>query len=163
MLFYNNSLTCTRLSDGLNDSSDTNVANLGITLTGSRTQFQWLSTQHFSRYTKRSTPFDRVTTTLRSFQYPLYHLWQTQSTWNKHTHNIADTCHQKSMLRIALLSIFDMTHDANSTSTPHWFNVILLKWLGNNVDSTIVCPVWRFQDCFLSWIYFLHPLCYTTV
>jgi hypothetical protein len=29
--------------------------------------------------------------------------------------------------------------DVNSTSIPHWFNVISLKWPGNNIDSTIVC------------------------
>ena len=31
--------------------------------------------------------------------------------------------------------------DVNSTSFPRWFNVISLKWCGNNVDSTSVCPV----------------------
>ena len=26
-------------------------------------------------------------------------------------------------------------------SIPHWFNIISLKWHGNNVDSTSLCPV----------------------
>ena len=32
--------------------------------------------------------------------------------------------------------------DINSTSVPRWFNVISLKWCGNNVDSTSVCAQW---------------------
>ena len=31
--------------------------------------------------------------------------------------------------------------DFNSTSIPRWFNVMSLKWRGNNVDSTSVSPV----------------------
>ena len=33
-----------------------------------------------------------------------------------------------------------MTH--SSTSIPRWFNIISLKWHGNNIDSTSECPMW---------------------
>lgn len=38
--------------------------------------------------------------------------------------------------------------DVNSTSTPHWFNVISFKLRGNDVDSTSVCPV----RCWWPWL-----------
>ena len=36
---------------------------------------------------------------------------------------------------------FPLGTDVNSTSIQRWFNIISLKWRGNNVDSTSVCPV----------------------
>ena len=58
--------------------------------------------------------------------------------------------------------------DVKSMSIPLWFKVISLKWLGNNIDSTSVCPVGRHntllilatQDC-ISVFLLIHIILHT--